>query len=67
MLPLNEYFELFTVDKGNFAIETYYPPDPPLREMFHTKQLCEDAEPHRADLREEIDAAMKADAAKVQN
>ncbi|CAI2439863.1 DUF1493 family protein [Serratia ficaria] len=32
---MNEFFELFRVDKGNFAIDTYYPPDPPLRELLN--------------------------------
>ncbi|ATA20773.1 uncharacterized protein DUF1493 [Gibbsiella quercinecans] len=27
---MEEFFSTFSVDKGNFSIKTYYPPDPPL-------------------------------------
>ncbi|MBH1932323.1 DUF1493 family protein [Serratia rubidaea] len=32
---MNEFFEQFGVDRGNFALETYYPPEPPLSELLN--------------------------------
>ncbi|WP_421505956.1 DUF1493 family protein [Erwinia rhapontici] len=32
---MNDFFLKFNVDRGNFSIETYYPPEPPLSELFN--------------------------------
>lgn len=32
---MDDFFTRFNVDRGNFSIETYYPPEPPLSELFN--------------------------------
>ncbi|ELY6968140.1 DUF1493 family protein [Salmonella enterica] len=37
-LPLalmDDFFTTFNVDKGNFSITTYYPPEPPLKHLLN--------------------------------
>lgn len=32
---MDEFFAEFGVERGNFSITTYYPPDPPLRAVLN--------------------------------
>lgn len=32
---MEEFFTKFSVERGNFSITTYYPPEPPLRELLN--------------------------------
>lgn len=31
---MDDFFTTFNVDKGNFSITTYYPPEPPLKHLL---------------------------------
>lgn len=33
---MDDFFTTFNVDKGNFSITTYYPPEPPLKHSART-------------------------------
>ncbi|EKC6856427.1 DUF1493 family protein, partial [Salmonella enterica] len=32
---MDDFFTTFNVDKGNFSITTYYPPEPPLKHLLN--------------------------------
>ncbi|WP_297202728.1 DUF1493 family protein [uncultured Pluralibacter sp.] len=32
---MDDFFTKFNVDRGNFSISTYYPPDPPLKDLLN--------------------------------
>lgn len=34
---MDDFFTTFNVDRGNFSITTYYPPEPPLKHLLKVK------------------------------
>ncbi|EAW6596046.1 DUF1493 family protein [Salmonella enterica] len=35
LVLMDDFFTTFNVDKGNFSITTYYPPEPPLKHLLN--------------------------------
>ncbi|EOE1960705.1 DUF1493 family protein [Salmonella enterica subsp. enterica serovar Infantis] len=55
---MDDFFTTFNVDKGNFSITTYYPPEPPLKLLMRIMYIMLNVPGHLKDMLRRLDSCM---------